>query len=235
MLPGVSLTNILNNIDGIEKAYELFLNDFTIYVINNCRNIPDNYSFETMNKELLLFLNTLDLQDPSVIGVSIGGMKALNFACDYPDIFKKMVIVASCCKTNDKRLETIKKWDQLASNYEIEKLNLSFFQCLLTDDGFKHNYENIKKTLNKCTREECEEFSLLLRTMDDFDITNKIKNININTLAIGGENDPIFGEEATKEISNYLNCLYYIFKGYRHAFYDEAPDYKQRVYDFLIK
>ena len=69
--------------------------------------------------------------------------------------------------------------------------------------------------------------------MYDFDITNEIEEIKIPTFVFASDLDPIFGLEASMETVNLLKCDYYIYKGYSHAFYDEAPDFKHRLMQWL--
>jgi len=46
----------------------------------------------------------------------------------------------------------------------------------------------------------------------------------------------VVGGEASQEIADLLkdrDCTLYMYDGYGHAAYDLAPDYKERILDFL--
>ena len=55
-------------------------------------------------------------------------------------------------------------------------------------------------------------------------------------MAVGAEQDSVFpGNVSAREIAEKLGCGLYVYSDYRHAVYDEAPDYKERVWDFFTK
>ena len=41
--------------------------------------------------------------------------------------------------------------------------------------------------------------------------------------------------EASEEIAKKLNCDIYMYEGLGHAAYEEASDFNQRVFDFMMK
>lgn len=233
MLPGVSLVSVLTSLKAIEGAYKAFLDEYTIYVFDNCAHVNENDTIETQaNNDIMLF-EFLNIKNAYVLATSHGGMKAQIVASKRPDLIYKLVLASSCMKTNEKRVEVLKHWDKFAMNFEVEKINRDFFERLFTPEFYKKNYEIIQANFNIGTNEECLNFSKMLKTMYDVDISSYTKGIKCKTLAIGAEKDCIFGQEATIEIAKTIPCDYYIYKGYCHAVYDEASDYKKRIEEFF--
>ena len=62
---------------------------------------------------------------------------------------------------------------------------------------------------------------------------SRIKEIECPTFVLGARNDMVLTGKASEDIADALGCRLHMFEKYRHAFYDEAPDYYSRVYDFL--
>lgn len=233
MLPGVSLTSVLNSIDAIEDGYKVFLDEYTIYVFDNCAKVLEGDSIEIEADRDIKLFDHLNIKDAYVLATSHGGMIAQVVASKRPDLIQKLILASSCMKTNDKRTEVLKKWDEMACNYEIEKLNTDFYQKLFSQEFYDRNYEIIQESLRNGTKEECDNFALTLRTMYDVDISDFTKKIKSKTLAIGAEKDCIFGPDSSLEIAKTIPCDVYIYEGYYHAVYDEAPDYKDRIAEFF--
>ena len=61
-----------------------------------------------------------------------------------------------------------------------------------------------------------------------------IKNIKCETLIIAGKLDLVFNYNDSIIINkNINNSKLYIYDNYGHALYDEALDFKERVYSFF--
>ena len=54
---------------------------------------------------------------------------------------------------------------------------------------------------------------------------------------IGSKDDRVLGAEASEQIAENLkgreDVVLYMYDGFGHAAYDTAPDYKERILDFL--
>lgn len=233
MLPGVSLVSVLNNIDGIEDAYNTLLDDYTIYVFDHATPTDCDFNMDDLVNSILFAIDKLNLKDIYLYGVSLGGLIASKITIKRPELIKKMILVASCIKTNDKRLLKIKQWEKMSNKYMVQELNKDFFTTMFTKEFVEKNKNGLESFINNGSKQDCDSFSIVLRTMYDFDITKEIKEIKIPTYVFASDLDPIFGLEASMETVNLLNCDYYIYKGYSHAFYDEAPDFKQRIKDWF--
>ena len=89
------------------------------------------------------------------------------------------------------------------------------------------------------TDEELERFVILAKSIINFNVTDELKNINCPVLALGEYEDPVLDDDATMEIAENLDhrddFSLYMYKGFGHAAFDTAPDYKNRVYDFYMK
>ena len=67
------------------------------------------------------------------------------------------------------------------------------------------------------------------------DAYEKLEKIQAKTLVIGGELDRTLGAKASKEIAEKIpDCTLKMYSQYGHALYDEAKDFQQIVYDFLL-
>lgn len=235
MLPGVSLVSVLNSTKAVEDSYKAFLDEYTIYLFDNCAHVAEGETIITQADHDIMLFDYLNIKNAYVLSTSHGGMKAQIIASKRKDLINKLIIASSCMKTNEKRVKILKYWESLALKYDAESINKDFYEKLFTPDFYKKNYELLKKGFSTGTKEDCINFSKMLRTMYDVDISSYTKQIKVKTLVIGAEYDYIFGEDASLEIAKAIPCESYIYKGYCHAVYDEAVDYKQRIEEFFKK
>ena len=89
------------------------------------------------------------------------------------------------------------------------------------------------------TDEDLSKFIILARSIRDFNISDELSKINCPVLALGVYEDAVLDSDATMEIAENLDdkpdFSLYMYKGYGHAAFDTAPDYKKRVLDFFLK
>ena len=81
---------------------------------------------------------------------------------------------------------------------------------------------------------DCDHFVLGLESLLKHDCRDSLKEIKCPTMVVGPDGDKVLGKGASPYLSSLIpNSVLYMYEGYNHAVYDEAPDYKKRVYDFF--
>ena len=83
------------------------------------------------------------------------------------------------------------------------------------------------------TNEELDRFAVMARSCDKFDVYDELTKIKCPVFVIGARNDRVLNVVGSLEIAEKLNCELYIYENHGHGVFDEAPDIKQRMYDFL--
>ena len=68
-----------------------------------------------------------------------------------------------------------------------------------------------------------------------FDLHDKILQISCPVYVIGAGDDRVLGTRAAQDLIDALNCPYYIYEGYGHGVYDEAPDYLSHIAALLTR
>ena len=94
------------------------------------------------------------------------------------------------------------------------------------------------ETAETVTEEDLRRFVILAQGMDRYDVTENLKNINCPVLVLASKDDQVVGADAAAQIAEQLqdrpNFELYMYDGYGHAAYDTAPDYKERMLQFLL-
>jgi pimeloyl-ACP methyl ester carboxylesterase len=72
----------------------------------------------------------------------------------------------------------------------------------------------------------------------EYDAFAGLEKLKCPTLVLGAELDQVLGVIASREIAEVLKqngvpTELYVYENYGHAAYDEAPDYRARILEFL--
>ena len=88
------LFGMLDNWQALAKEFACFFETHIVDLRNHGRSFHANqHNYEVMSEDLLSYLNTYNLDEVCLIGHSMGGKAAMNFACMYPDRVEKLVVV----------------------------------------------------------------------------------------------------------------------------------------------
>ncbi|MCR5651237.1 MAG: alpha/beta hydrolase [Lachnospiraceae bacterium] len=238
IIPGLSIQRISPSKEIVEKAYSLVSEDFTAYVFERRKNIPDDYSIYDMADDTAAVMKELGLKDAYVFGASQGGMIAQVLAIRYPALVKKIALGSTSPHVHPGQRAVIDRWIELAEKGDREGLYLEYGKQIFPPEVYAQYTDYFKETAKRVTDEELKKFIILARSIKDFDVSGELEKIACPVLALGVYEDPVLDSDATMEIAVNLDkkpdFLLYMYKGYGHAAFDTAPDYKNRVLDFFL-
>lgn len=232
ILPGLSLISVMTSAESIISSYDMFSEKYTVYVFDRITNMPDVYTVPDMAHDTEAALDALGLSEIYLFGTSQGGMISQIIAAERPDLVSRMVIGSTTSKITESADIRLRKWVELAESGNIEELVMSFCDMIYSDDFLKKYRSGLKALAKVATDEDVRRFTIQTKGTKDLDITGMLDRIKCPTLVIGAEHDRIFGAEPSRAIAQKLGCELYIYDEYGHAVYDEAPDYKKRIFEF---
>lgn len=164
----------INQLSGI-KNYHLIALDLPGHGLSEGGGIN---SIQIYKEIIWEFVQEIELRSFVLSGHSMGGAIAMEFALDYPDILKGLIIVNSGArlKVNPRTLESLSRGE--------------------------HSFESIKYSYALNTSEEvleraADEMKLVptqvlladFQACDNFNLMNSIQRINLPTLVICGQED----------------------------------------------
>ncbi len=237
IIPGLSIFSVIDSAEEIVKAYEIFAEDYTVYLFDRKEKIEKGYSVAQMAEDTYEAIRELDLSDIYLFGASQGGMIALAMALVHPGLVNKLVIGSSCARVTKESFNTIEGWIRKAKEKDGKALYMDFTEKLYPQGLFNEYAEFFKGLGEKITADDFERFIILARATESFDILDKIKAIKCPLLAIASSDDKVIGLDGSLEISKEMegndSFSLYIYDGYGHAAFDTAPDYKERILRFF--
>ena len=237
ILPGLSVQSVMGSADAIAEAYDLFTKDYTVYLFDRRKELPDAYSVQDMARDTAEAIRALGVAPVSLMGVSQGGMIAMDIAIRYPELVEKLVLGSTSACVTEEQYQTMDAWVKLAASGDAEGLYLAFGEALYPEEMFEESTELLVEAAKTVTAEDLERFIVLAEGSSGFDVSDELEQISCPVLLIGSVDDQVLGADATAQIAERLDGRpgfeLYMYDGYGHAAYDTAPDYKERVLGFL--
>ena len=241
ILPGLSVQSVMGSADAIAQAYSQFADDYTVYLFEHRRDLPETYNVKNIAADMVKVFRELGLNDTNIFGASLGGMTGIEIALQAPDLVSKLVLGSTtACLSDEQYNKSIGVWTELARQKNTEKLYLAFGEQVYPEDVFEQSHDALIQAASTVTDEELARFIILAEGLKGYDVTGEIGSIECPVLAMGSQDDKVLGGEATGQIAELLkdhpDCESYVYEaGYGHASYDTAPDYKDRIQKFFDK
>lgn len=184
------------------REYKMVLVD----LIDQGRSDSANKQYsQDENVEILKeLLESLGYEKIHLVGVSYGGQIAQLFTLKYGHMVKSLILSNTSCHTNDNMIELKKLWDWAASTYDASIFCSTFLSGIYSSKYYEENNEMFKKMEEQLSKHFDEEWYERIRRVVssgyNFDISNRIVEINKPTMIISSELDVITPPECQKEL-----------------------------------
>lgn len=233
MLSGISLLGLEGQGEAVAEAYKSFWNEYTVYLFDRRKRMPASFTTDDMVEDVLFCLDKLGVKKADFFGASHGGMMALVIALRKPEIVKSLFFASSCARASETCVSVMEKWISLAKAGDIRGLNTDFVRRVFTPSVAENFLSSMGGALDAGTKEDCERFIVLCRAVEDFDVLDCLGEITSPAIVVGAREDGVLTPESSEELAAGLRAPVYLYPGYGHAVYDEAPDYKERILRFF--
>jgi pimeloyl-ACP methyl ester carboxylesterase len=177
-------------------------------------------------------LNKLSVKQCYMVGNSLGGEITWNYAAAHPQKVKKMILLdAAGFRFDTKKSGTLAF--KIGRNPYLKNTLLFFTPRLGVEKSVKDAYFDDTKVTPElvqrymdCTRREGNRNALIVRLNQPFiDNTEALKQLNIPTLIVWGDNDDVVPVECAYKFQAYLpNNKLIILKDEGHVVMEENPE-----------
>jgi 3-oxoadipate enol-lactonase len=234
ILPGLSVHSVMGLRDAVEKAYAAFTEEYTVYLFDNTKNMGEGYTISSLADDTASAMKALGLADADVLGVSMGGMRAIYLSSRHPELVHKLILASTAARMNDTFLSFGQELLEKAEKKDEEGLLPAFADYVYSEKSLSLYRKAFIDANRGITDEEYSRLRILIRACLGYDASEELKGIKCPVLVIGSEGDRVVTAEASREIASALGCRLHLYdSSYGHAVYDEAPDYKERCLKFL--
>lgn len=177
--------------DYFSENYEVILIDLRGHGRSTCslNQIPNNDLVNILSADIQSFISKLDLQNLRLVGVSLGGMVALEVATAIPERCRSVAVINTIC---DLRPRTIRDHTIIISRkIMIKYLGMKFFAHFMAKKLFpKTTQQGLRKrVINRLVANNRELYLKLFRSMIGWNILDRLAKINLPILFVSGDRD----------------------------------------------
>lgn len=232
IIAGVSLCGLEGLGNQLENALNIFSNDFTVYVFDRKKILPYGYTMNEMAEDIYFCLKKLSVNKTSIYGTSQGGMIGQFLTVNHPDLVENLILCSTSAKI-EKDNKVFIEWKKASIMRDIIRLNTLFLNSVYSDSFKESIKDSIPSFLQQGNPEDCQRFTILIDSMLGFNFTDQLEKIKCPALVICDKKDKVFNYTDGTEIAEKIGCNVIVYDKYSHAVYDEAPDLKEKIADFL--
>ena len=129
--------------------------------------------------------------------------------------------------------KVLEKWVELAKAHDLKALNHDCFQRIYSKEYLEKYRKYLPLLENVDTDEDCDNFVIYASACGSFSAYEELQKVRSEVLVIGSRCDEVVSLKGSEEIAQKLGCEMFVYDGYSHAVYDEAPDYLDRILGFF--
>lgn len=235
ILPGASVKSVMLAADAVAAAYDCFAEDYTVYVFDCHDNLKAGCTIEGIARETASAMRELGIENADIFGCSLGGMIAQYLAIESPELVHKMVLGSTLSRHNEFSRATCEVWRRLADSGDAAALNRDIFSRVYSK-AYYEKYKDVFASMEPLGEpEELERFSAIINACANMDSYDELDRISCPVLVMGSWDDNTLSPQGNVEIAEKLGCGLFMYSGYGHAVYDEAPDYRERIMKFFAE
>lgn len=235
ILPGVSMKPVTPQGAAVAAQYAAFTDRYTVFLFDRIREISDGYSVRDMARDTAEAMRLLGIRDADLFGASQGGMMAIVISAEHPELVRRMALGSTLARQNVVSRSTFDRWCDLAAGSDVCALNRAINDAVYSPD-YRERFRDAFAAMEQVgTPEEMHRFGILAEACRGFDGYADLSRITCPVSVIGSREDHVMTGEASEEIAAALGCDCYLYDGYSHAVYDEAPDYSDRLLRFFTQ
>jgi pimeloyl-ACP methyl ester carboxylesterase len=228
---GASAERWTRAIPYFEKNYHLIVPDL-IGFGHSDKPLVD-YTTDFFSDFLRQFLEASGIENPHIIGSSLGGQVTAEYASENSNIEKLTLVSPSgVMKQSTPALDAY----IMAALYPNEINAKNAFE-MMEGSGIEVDPKIVTSFIErmKLPNAKMAFMSTILGLKNAEIITNKLKTINVPTLIVWGSNDPVIPiRHADGFVSSIKDCRFYRMDGCGHTPYVQKPkEFAEIVLDFL--
>lgn len=235
IIQGLNVRDVKGSGASIALMYKIFAKNYRVYMFDRRPVIDSAITVWDIAEDIHKAMHELKIDRADLFGVSQGGMISMAIAISYPESINRMVLGVTASRPNETMKKVVGSWIKSAGKNDYVTINRETFTLMYTDKYLKKCKMLMPIVIKLVKPKDFKRFEMLASSILNFDCYDRLNEIKCPVLVLGGALDKITTCEASIEIAEKMGCELFIYDEYGHAAYEEAKDFTNRVYDFLMK
>lgn len=234
MIQGLNTRGIKGSAMPLAHLYRIFTKDYKVYLFDRRPDVHEGITVREMASDIAAAMDALGIANADVFGVSQGGMIAQYLAIDRPDLVCKLVLAVTLSKNNDTVRRVVGGWIEMAEQGDFRRLVADMAEKMYSEKYVRRCHPLMPLLTALQRPRDVRRFVILARSCLTCETFESLGEIKCPTLVIGGRPDKVVTGAASEEIAEKLGCKIHMYENLGHAAYEEAKDFNQIVYNFLV-
>lgn len=179
------------NLRMTRNMYKGYTEYFTVYSVNRKPHLPRSYSMRDMSEDYAAMIMQQFDGPVDIMGISTGGPIAQHFAADHPELVDRLVLASTGHRLLEQGKELQLRVAELAVAGKWRAASVAIIAAVFS--GVKGVLFKVIAWLFGKHFLGSGEFPMdgvvEIEAEDNHDFTNRLTEINVPTLVIGGDND----------------------------------------------
>ncbi len=224
---GGSLDSFIHNKDELARDFHVIVLDLLGFGLSDKPKV--RYSISMYTRFIRKFLDLLEIDNTSIVGSSMGGQIAAEFAIKYPSMIDKLVLISPAGITpySFKDSKDLRLYVSIFDAKDKEDLKKRLGDVSIEYLNFMYDYirmENARYTF----------FSALKHSAKAPRLYNRLDIIKAKTMVIWGKEDKIIPIRYCKPFITMKNCRLVLLEECEHRPHYEKPRlFNRLVRDFI--
>ncbi len=201
----------------MSNMFKRLADDFTVYYVSRKPDLPSGYSMREMSEDYATMIKDEFERPVDIMGFSDGGPSAQYFAVDHPDLVHRLVLAETGYAMSEIGKEFNKQIGELARQGKW-RTAASIIAAAMYPHGIKKLlFKSLMWLLGKrafATPTDISAGLVELEAEITHDFRERLAEIKVPTLVIGGEEDPYYPIRETA--AGIPNAKLILYKGLGH-------------------
>ena len=203
------------------SRFKRFVEYYTIYMLTRKLDQPTGYSTQDMSNDYAMMIRD-ELEWPvDVWGTSYGGLIAQHFAADHPNLVRRLVIGVAAYRVSDAGKELDSRVAELQSRGRWGKAYATEMSAIYRRGLKKYLFQFLMLLFGifkRGTAAHPQDFLIEAAAEVNHDSKQRLAEINVPTLVIGGDQDFFFPAELYRETAAGIpNAKLILYEGLGHS------------------
>jgi 3-oxoadipate enol-lactonase len=163
------------------------------------------FGFKELSADLTALLDAKDIEKTHLVGMSMGGMIAQQFALDHAGKSGSRTLSLTLCDTASRTApEAQESWNERAALVRREGLHSLADVTMarwFTPDFRRTNRDTVARICDVLLRTPAEGYARACEALRDFDVHERLPQLRVPTLAVAGRHDSGTPPELTEALA----------------------------------